>query len=192
MLIAEFKVSDYEEKLHPLGYYKNCIYKIKRIEAPSISNLKVYDYIFWDPLIKELMERSVDESVKYLFIANIDRGIRDFDVFGYWIKKKYPNVEEIFFEQNYSGGDSNNWHSAEDLFVYMNLKRLIVCTNQLYENGTIRDTKLMEQLIDNNDEINDDSVIEWDEDGPIYVNLDETLQNDGYVTKLFKFGDPRY
>lgn len=195
-MLFEFKIKGYQEKLHSFDYYKKCLdnYKYPPPKPPNISNLKKFDYLFWEPLLKMLQDASVDTSIKYIFIESVDRGVHNFEQLGLLIKEKYPNVEEMYFNQNFTSReypDTDTWRTCENFFINMGLKRLMFDIFQSYEYVATNDGELLEQLIEDNEKANSPDFIEWDSDGcEIYVNLDITLDNDTYTTLLHYNADP--
>lgn len=63
------------------------------------------DYEFWEPLLEKLIDETggcygTDDYC--VMIESIDRGVESFTQFAKSLKKAYPNIKELDFEQNYS------------------------------------------------------------------------------------------
>jgi hypothetical protein len=66
-----------------------------------------------------------------LVILKLDRGIHNFEWFGKVLKLRYPNIKELYIEQNYSHIIGNDkWLTFENLFINLDLDLLILNTFQ--------------------------------------------------------------
>jgi hypothetical protein len=101
------------------------------------------------------------------------------------IKTIYPNIQEIYLEQNYSGDDNEDtWKTFENFFINMKLKTLCVSFNQCYNNRIINDESFLLQKITNYTE-----NIKVNNDMYSYDAFNETIKYTDYTLKLYEIYD---
>ena len=97
------------------------------LDGPYEINVNPYnkEYVPMDTL------DTMSES-EYLHIENVDRGVKDWEVFTKDIRDRCPNVKVIAFAQNY-GNDDDFTKSCFDVMIVKSSKRTGGATNFLKE-----------------------------------------------------------
>jgi hypothetical protein len=113
------------------------------------------DYYFYESYIEYLSSKKIDNSIEYLKIDYLDRGVKNWHNFGLLLKKKIPNLKLLKFEQNYyfNLNKDDKWKTAELFFINMNLNYLSIDWFQCF--GDIINDKKYDNISDDDDIFND-------------------------------------
>lgn len=90
-----------------------------------------------DELCKIMINVKSNYDVYYLVVCYIDRGIKNYELLGKILKHAYPNLRELYFKQNWSNDSkTDNWKTAENLFINLNLD-VLFCVDSQSDGGII-------------------------------------------------------
>jgi hypothetical protein len=77
----------------------------------------------------DMVEKAIPEpNVTTVIFQYIDRGIDNFEIFGDFIQKKYPNLLNLWVDQNYTGIDSNG--EMRQMYERLKLNSLVLGVSQ--------------------------------------------------------------
>lgn len=83
-------------------------------------------WVWWCNIQKEMEEGIVPEpEIETVIFEYIDRGIRDFQVFAEYIREKYPNIRDLWVDQNYIGNGS-----LVDFYKSFGFRSMVIEVNQ--------------------------------------------------------------
>jgi hypothetical protein len=125
------------------------IREIKRLNPTiNINCIEYYKWLYWDDLMDKLDKGNRNDNIKYLVLSYIDRGVCSFNLLESKIKNIYPNIEELYMEQNFCcfiWSESVDLTTLESFFINSGLVRLRVgtsCLCNLFNNTTIIQNEL--------------------------------------------------
>lgn len=194
-MLVEYRKRSYRDNvLRKFSYYKDLLNVINaEPSAPAVEGLHVEGYRFWCSYVPELERMEVDESVRYLFIEYLDRGIANFEVFGKAIKRVYPNLTEMYIDQTYSFRDeSDTWGTFETFFVNLDLSRLIVGMTDYDESVIINDQyDTLDKITDIFEELNNVEMVPgreefWYGGDQVSFNLDIVLNTENHRISIYQ------
>tara|TARA_B100001559_G_scaffold318690_1_gene326361 strand:+ start:835 stop:1341 length:507 start_codon:yes stop_codon:yes gene_type:complete len=127
-----------------LIYALNNVWQMKIIFSRKTCILPqlIKEWMYYDTCIEWLINTPEKSEIEHLKIEYLDRGVKNWKLFGTHLKTTFPNLKYLTFEMNYyyNHEKDDEWKTAETFFVEMKLDYLSIEWFQEFENCVVNES----------------------------------------------------